>query len=330
MKSWLLILAALLPVGAPAALVDYFTLNDALTTPGGGRVDLSGSGLGAGDLSVTVGTGSTTVVAGQIGDALQFPNTLILNSANSPGIAFPFTLSIWLKTNSTANVTDKAILIGDTADTDRDFSLGILPSPRAALLVGRTDTGPNNLTSAPTTVNDGNWHLLTGVFASATSRTLYLDGKFSGSTAVSMNLWADNASTRLNVGGFNRASGPVDQFDGALDDAGLFNNALNFSDAAAIWGLGRTGGIGLDQLDEAQALFGGPFGGQGDIGGFFWEKVSGLGGTAGDFGGTTAGGDAFVVLDNSGNGIAMVPEPSAMVSLLLGSFVFARRRRARA
>ena len=326
----LAILALLsLPV-APlySSLIDYYTLNDATLTLGGGRTDISGSSLGGGDLITQTGPGTTSLITGKIGGALSFPNTLNYTSGPIANIAFPFSLSIWVNTTEAANVTDKALGIEDQAATDRDFSLAVVTANRVGGQIGRN--GALDQTVGTTNIANGSWHLLTGTFTSATSRTLYIDGKFVGTRTVSELLWANNTTTRVNVGGFLRASGLVDQFNGALDDAGYFDNDLFASDAALIYGLGQTGGIGLDQLDEAQALNNMLTGSTGLIGGFSWQKASGLSGTTGDFGGSVGGGDAFIVTDASGNGIQLVPEPCAMGLLVVGVSalgMFRRRNR---
>lgn len=168
-----------------------------------------------------------------------------------------------------------------------------------------------------------------GVFDSGGKQYLYFDGKLSATRSRTEAFNAD--VNTLTLGGFlrNNATSPTDPYKGDIDDAGLFNAGLTATDVALIHGLGRTGGIGLDQLDEAQALLGGPIGSTSIIGGATWQHVSGLAGSLGDFGGTVAGGDAYVVTSASGDGILqVVPEPStgmAAAGILAGTLL--RRRR---
>ena len=112
-------------------------------------------------------------------------------------------------------------------------------------------------------------------------------------------------------------NGPRWFLKGSIDDVGVYNNALNATDMAMVNGLGRTGGIGLDQLDEAQTLW--SVGGTAVIGGATWQKVTGLSGSLGDYSGTVAGGDATIVLDGSGNGLQVIPEPSSGLLLIAGA-----------
>jgi hypothetical protein len=142
-------------------------------------------------------------------------------------------------------------------------------------------------------------------------------------------LYAPSAAVFLNVGGFLRnTSSLVDAFNGALDDAGFFNTALTAADISLINGLGQTGSLGLDQLGAAQSLNGSANGTTSSFGGFTWEKVTGLTGATGAYGGTTAAGNAFIVTDGAaGTGIEVVPEPVTGGLLLLGFGLLGLRRR---
>ncbi len=74
-------------------------------------------------------------------------------------------------------------------------------------------------------------------------------------------------------------------------------------------GLSRTGGIGLDQLGAALALWAGNAGDTAVIGGATWQKVADLTGSPGDWSGSVAGADAVIVLDHSGGGIRVLTGP---------------------
>ncbi len=90
--------------------------------------------------------------------------------------------------------------------------------------------------------------------------------------------------------------------------------------AALLHGLGRLGGIGLDQLAAAQALW--RQGGSAPVAGRTWHKVTGLTGAVGDFGGSLTAGTAFIVLDEAGGGIALFSgEPAPAPRITSAGFV---------
>jgi hypothetical protein len=313
---------------APAALVDYYTLADTTATGSGGLTDQSGNSGGAGNLTTTLGTGTPltpTIVPGIIGNALSFPGTSTAGaqqaytSTTSFALAYPFTQSVWVRSPNTVTGTDQALNISNIGAPDQYFAMGTTTA-LAAQIARNPAAGGSPIGNTGANIADGTWHLLTGVYTSATSRSLYLDGKFTSTSTTSVAL--PSANVRLTIGGLQRSTNLQgnDHFEGTIDDAGYFNNALNAADVSLINGLGRTGGIGLDQLDEAQALLALSTGSSALIGGYTWERVAGLTGTTGDFGGTAAGGNAFIVTDALGNGIQVtaIPEPSSVLLVASG------------
>lgn len=103
-------------------------------------------------------------------------------------------------------------------------------------------------------------------------------------------------------------------FRGWMDDVAIYDDAFAGNEsvtpaasAALLHGLGRLGAGGVEALPAAQALW--VAGGSATLGGRTWHKLAGLPGTTGDFGGSLAAGDAFIVLDATGNGIALFDTP---------------------
>jgi hypothetical protein len=309
-----------------AALVDYYTLDTNSAAAGGGRADLSGSTAGGGNLVSQNGPGTVTTVTGKVGGALQFPNSLDFTTGAVNSLPLPITFSIWVNTPSPLNEVDRAIALSDAAQTARDFGLAISNPARQATQIARNGSAPNS-SIAPPSINDGNWHLITGVFASAANRLLYLDGKFASTSTISTSLWTGNSTTVINVGGVLRQSGLTEAFNGALDEAGVFNTALSAADIALINGLGQTARVGLDQLDEAQALDASAVGSAATVGGLPWFKVDGLVGETGDYGGDTNTGDAYIITDGvAGTGITTAPEPNAVALLACSAVAWGARR----
>ena len=176
------------------------------------------------------------------------------------------------------------------------------------------------------------WHHVAKTYDSTGGlHTIYIDGKagtHANATRNDPDPGAVSTASITRIGAEGYGGGRWD-FDGNIDDVGVWNSNEGADTIALINGLGRTGAIGLDQIDEAQALWAGSLGDTATIGGAPWQKVSGLSGSLGDWGGSVAGVDAYIVLDNSGNGVKVIPEPATMVLLGLGGIGLLLRRRRR-
>lgn len=335
-------LASLLAGGkaADAALVAHYTLDnaDAATVTGSGLQNLGTDGTTSNLTRTPTGASDASSVSGLIGNALRFNGTqaYIASAAGNAGTDlsdYPFTFSIWMANIAAADTGSRAaISVSSTTSNGRFNTLGVNTNEFAEGI--RRNSNSINGTSTPDGLSLAGtaWHNVVGVFgpnpsARTTTLTLYIDGKSpSGQQTVAEWTFADTNINALLIGAFtNGSSTIVNPFKGDLDDAGLFNVALGDADVALINGLGRTSALGLDWLDEAQTLNAAAVNSTALINGKTWKHVTGLAGTIGDWGGTFAGGDAFIVTGAGGNGIQIVPEPAALALLSLGGLILFRR-----
>jgi hypothetical protein len=311
------------------ALTAYYTLDDLA----GGIQNLGTDGASS-DLSApTAAATPTPVLDGIIGGALSFDGNdviraLAAGNAGDDVLGYPFTLSIWLRSVTVDATRDAAFGISDTAAGDRYYVVGAQgTNGRAEAEMVRRNPGFTELNATGTDVQGGAWTNVVAVFGETTAE-IYVAGKLSASAPISQTF--NPTVNAISVGGFLRTvSGNVtltDPLTGQADDAGLFDTGLGAADVALINGLGLTGGIGLDQVQAAQALNAMVTGSTMQIGSATWQKVTGLTGTVGDFGGTVAGGDAFIVTSLSGDGIQVIPEPSAAGLIALGVLGLMSRR----
>jgi hypothetical protein len=304
---------------ASAALAAYYTLDDL-----GLGIQNQGTDGSTSDLSAPSATATPTVVTGGIrGDALSFDGNDLLSSL-TPGnagddlLAYPFTMSVW--TRGVLTATRYALFaVSNNVSGGIYYNTGVQGvSGRAEPELVRRNQTFTELDATGADASGTGWLNVVSVFGTEGAQ-IYVNGKLLNSVVGGQTF---NASVNsISVGGFlrnNSTTTPTDPFRGQADDVGLFDTGLIDADAALIDGLGLTGGIGLDQLDEAQALNAMVTGSMGTIGGAQWRKATGLSGTTGDFGGSVSGGNAFIVTDAAGNGIQMVPEPGSAALLLLG------------
>jgi VCBS repeat-containing protein/autotransporter-associated beta strand protein len=162
--------------------------------------------------------------------------------------------------------------------------------------------GGASVNSGGTNANDGQWHHIIAVHdAATTTNFIYIDGRLAG-TATGAGTLSDRANF-MQIGGNPDAANR--EFDGTMDDTAIWSRAVTAQEIAAINGLGRFSGLnvqdsGINSVLNVVANGGGHV----LIGSQTWEYATGLG-TQGQIGGSVAGGDAFIVIDNAGNGVRL-------------------------
>ncbi len=278
---------AVIVLPANAGMVSYWTFDSNMN-------DSVGSNNGTAVNGATIGTTSKVIGGGalSLNGANQYVNVGNSSSLNLTGL---FTISMWMY-NENLNgpqVNTGYYTRGVWNEGASLLAHGQQPVPSGAQLW--SNYGVNN-----TELKNGQWYQIALTFNGSTA-AYYVDGKQVTSFAAS------GAGSYPAISTFIGAEGAGRWFlQGSIDDVGVYNNALDAASMALVNGLGRTGGIGLDQLEAAQTLWAGSVGDTAVIGGATWRKVSGLPGSMGDWSGTVAGADARIVLDGAGNGIRVV------------------------
>jgi len=224
-------------------------------------------------------------------------------SMTGPSGSRPRSVSVWFQTAGNTGYFDALFGWGGSQDRRRyDFRLG------GGDLRIEMGGGIGYSFRLAKKINDQRWHHALISFRGSDFRyhTLYVDGKRAG-TSSSLQYPVNTPTTyKVRIGtGVQRHTGSdktARDFNGRIDDFGIFNRALSAADAALIHGLGRFG-VDLSALQDARDLWAGPDGGTADIDGMTWRKTSGLQGRLGDYGGSIATEDAYIVLGGSGSGI---------------------------
>ena len=144
---------------------------------------------------------------------------------------FPYSVATWINTTSGALRT--AVYLGDGSFST--FNIVGISGGKAQILTRR---GSSQLPQVGTvTINDGEWHQVTAVFESETSRRLYVDGQldreFSDTAAFVSDI------SRFSIGRNDRSS-PVQAFAGGIDEVRLYGRALTDGEIAILSNQGST------------------------------------------------------------------------------------------
>ena len=237
--------------------------------------------------------GSAVDFFGVSGNAIRTEASLVTD--------YPFSISGWVLPASIGNQTFAVLATGANGQY---YSLRV--NAGSARLTARNG-GESNING--TNVNDGEWHHITGVYITEGFRRLYVDGVQVGEDISNTSAFV--APNRFSIGALDRsATSTVDPFSGLVDDAAVWDSALTPDEIFIIDSAARD--ISLN-AGNVGALFSG-FRSQEDANtaGFIWSFSTGLTGEIGTSTGTVDGGDATLVMDDEGNGMAITavaPEP---------------------
>ena len=315
----LTLLALAATSSAFAALTAHYRLDETSGTIISAQVGPAGS---------LAGTGCTWIPGQMITNALSFEGNgnayvedngaLDFGDPINPALTTNnnYTVSFWAYIPSTA-AQPGAILVqkGKTGEVTYGFRLDATTGNSIDFFRDRAQSG-NYVKNTGALALD-TWHHVAGVFnrnqavigdiSPQNELKVFVDGKIiSGTRSSSGNV--TNSSGRLTIGARDAGSGSfANRFLGTVDDVGMWSECLAYKKIGAIYALGIFEGVELSspQID----LFVNAFLNQGSIaiGANNWHYTTGLGSTTIGTTGGTAGVDAYVVLDSSGNGMKLGP-----------------------
>lgn len=229
-----------LTLSSPAALVAHYPFDED-SGAGTAANEVAGSTTGA------VGSSVTTGVAGIAGNAYQFGgssanqedivdmgNASFFSSITTSGA---LTFSAWVNTTDTTGNRNTAVFAGDDTEGNVYSDLGVAAGQEdfegAASArnrpVGASLAQQTGIFSSPAVdpVNDGEWHhLVMTVDTNAAELSLYVDGVLANSQ--SMDTAALPNFNNFEIGRLGRGGpGPVDPFEGVIDDVQVYDEALS-------------------------------------------------------------------------------------------------------
>ena len=174
--------------------------------------------------------GSVTQVAGQVGQAFNFPGSadyIRMDHAFWSSIS-EFTIACWIKTTSQGTWISK--IRDPYSTTGLIFFRSI--SDQSDFRVGNTSTLSTGINFV-TNVRDGNWHHVVCTY-SASGHKLYVDGALDSSSAEYIGALSFTATSYWNIGRDGRGQ---DDFNGQVDDIRFYDYELT---GAEILGLYNT------------------------------------------------------------------------------------------
>lgn len=200
-------------------------------TSGGTAFDSVGSVNG-------VLSGANTFVTGGVsGNALSNPlgaNNFVTMTNTFGFVGGSFTASAWIKTTSTSS-SNTVILSKHTTNSLNGWMLRLNRDTANYGQVGQASfyvsASTGNTPAGTTTVTDGSWHHVAGVYSGGVA-SIYVDGVFQAQRSTGLNA---NAAPFM-VGGVRLQNGTfTGAFDGLIDDAQIYDRALNGSEISYLF-----------------------------------------------------------------------------------------------
>jgi hypothetical protein len=181
------------------------------------------------------GAGTEPYTGGKLGDAAVFvghPDTYLATSARVLDTAESFSVSAWV---NPADLSGTEAVLSQDGNQSSAFALQYQESGRWAFSLGDADVASPLTTSAVSAVTPvtGVWTHLTAVYdATAHTASLYVDG--AAQSTVSATAWGSTGPLVVGAaksGGFRNSL-----FDGAVDEAAVFDRALSSTEVSTLFG----------------------------------------------------------------------------------------------
>jgi len=207
---------------------------------------------------------------------------------------YPITASVWSKNNA-ASGSGQLMSFGVNNGS-------IYHACRQTGLLDERAFGVDNLIGTGAAANTG-WNNIVCVWTAQNQQAIYVNGVLNASGTVN---GVTNRIVTFAVGSLYRQIGstPANPYAGLMDDVAVWDEALDAERIAAIYGLGHFSAGSASDMPRFLAAF--TAGTNVALNGILWTPTNSLPGALGSVGGDVADTNAYVVLDNSGNGMAVI------------------------
>ncbi len=156
-----------------------------------------------------------------------------LRSAPAAVNGYPCTFAIWANLDSVATGNRLLSVADEGSASATSFNLSVVnvDATNGRFRAAASNGGSTQNATSSATFAAGEWRHVCGVFSSATSRTIYMDGGNSGTSTTSITPAAIMDSTTVGVRLDNT---PIQYADGRLAEAAIWNVALTAAEVASL------------------------------------------------------------------------------------------------
>ncbi len=180
--------------------------------------------------------GVSSWVVGKIDQAFSFNGSSYVSvphvSVLDPGSSL-WSVSAWVRGTSGGSVVWKG-------SSSTNFYELAVSEGKAIFTINAGGTTVTATAISTASVNDGNWHLITGIRSSTNTADVYVDGVFSGTSTYAGSGTSIDTATSLIIGSEN---GSADFFSGIIDDVRVYNRALLVSEVSNIFNAVGSGDV---------------------------------------------------------------------------------------
>jgi len=181
-------------------------------------------------------TGTPTFVTGQIGNAIALSGTgqyAMVTDKTNLDITSAITLAAWVKPGKKATMNIFKKVIGTAAPDGYELSLSSNQYVFIRINGGTTSVNSPRLDSTITYPIDGNTWMHIAATSDGSTLKVYINGAVNTTKTLSPSITIGTNNTNLGIGA-EPATTPINLFQGAIDDARIYNRTLNLTEIAAL------------------------------------------------------------------------------------------------